>query len=153
MIFFDWSLTKYRIISELMKIYVLWNLIIFLNVKTWLVITPPPAPPPTYPQRHYHALRTKVDMVDMWRIKIAPIYDNESSKPIYLIKNRIKYLTKPLLAWYPKIIVFFKFLLENVSRRFENDYNMKLISKYLQNKVYSSSLLRVIIAYNHLPLE
>ena len=56
------------------------------------------------------------------RIKIVPIYAHESSKPISLIKRRFEYLTKALLARFSKIIMFFKFLLEKVSRRFENDY-------------------------------
>ena len=56
------------------------------------------------------------------RIKIVPIYAHESSKPISLIKRRIEYLTKALYARFSKIIMFFKFLLEKVSRRFENDY-------------------------------
>ena len=56
------------------------------------------------------------------RIKIVPIYAHESSKPISLIKRRIEYLTKALLAQFSEIIMFFQFLLENVSRRFENDF-------------------------------
>ena len=54
------------------------------------------------------------------RIKIVPIYVRESSKLIPLIKRRIEYLAKALLARFSKMM-FFKFLLENVSRRFEND--------------------------------
>ena len=55
------------------------------------------------------------------RIKIIPVYAHESSKPTSLIKRRIEYLTKALLTRFSKIIMFFKFLLEKVSRRFEND--------------------------------
>ena len=55
-------------------------------------------------------------------MKIVSVYAHELSKPISLIKRRIEYLTKALLAQFSKIIMFFKFILENVSRRFENDY-------------------------------
>ena len=55
-------------------------------------------------------------------MKIVPIFAHESSKLISLIKRRIEYLTKALLARFSKIIMFFKFPLEKVSQRFENDY-------------------------------
>ena len=50
------------------------------------------------------------------RIKIVPIYAHESSKPTSLIKRRIEYLTKALLARFVTINV------SKFSRRFENDY-------------------------------
>ena len=55
------------------------------------------------------------------RMRIVPIYAHESYKPISLIKRRIDYLTKTLLARFSKIIMFFKFLLAKVSQRFKND--------------------------------
>ena len=55
-------------------------------------------------------------------IKIVPTYDHESSKPISLIKRRIDFLTKAFLARFSKIIMFFTFLSERVSRSFENDF-------------------------------
>ena len=61
MIFFHQWLNKYTIHWQLMTIHELWNLIIFLNFKTSLVIAPPPLPRPQ-PQRYYDALRTKIDM-------------------------------------------------------------------------------------------
>ena len=89
------------------------------------------------------------------RIKIVPIYAHESSKPIPLIKRRIEYLTKALLARFSKIIKFFKFLSgKSFTAIWEwlQSWNwVFLISKYWQDRAYSGSLLRVIIAYNHLP--
>ena len=46
----------------------------------------------------------------------------QSGYPISLIKRRIEHLTKALPAQFPKIVMFFKFLLGKVSRRFENDF-------------------------------
>ena len=93
---------------------------------------PPPPPSPT--QRHYPALRTKIDMwppltnfqflfiqQNQDRFYLCP-WTHESSKSISLIKRRIEYLTKALFALFSKIIIFFQFLLENVSLRVENDY-------------------------------
>ena len=50
------------------------------------------------------------------RIKIVLIYAHVSSKPTSLIKRRIEYLTKALLARFVTINV------SKFSRRFENDY-------------------------------
>ena len=67
------------------------------------------------PQHLYHALRTKNRYVThslpifysylFNRIKIVSIYGHESSKPISLIKRRMKYLPKALLARLSKIIM------------------------------------------------
>ena len=88
-------------------------------------------------------------------IKIVPIYDHESSKPISLIKRRIDFLTKALLAQFSKITMFFKFLSEKsfmVIWEWFHSWNwVFMISKYWKDRAYSSSLLCVIIAYNHLP--
>ena len=81
------------------------------------------------------------------RIKIVPIYAHESSKPISLIKRRIEYLTKALYARFSKIIMFFKFLLEKVSRRFENDYIHEIEYSWSVNIVKTGP----IIACNHVP--
>ena len=40
------------------------------------------------------------------RIKIVPVYTHVSSKPLSLIKGRIEYLTKALLARFSKVNVF-----------------------------------------------
>ena len=103
-----------------MTIYKLWRLIIFLNFKTSLVITSPP--PPTSLSRIAYKNRYVTHPLPIFnsylfnRIKIVPIYAHES----------IEYLTKALLAQFSKIIMFFKFILENVSRRCENDYIHKI---------------------------
>ena len=110
-----------------MTIYKLWNSIIFLNFKTSLVITPR-THPQTSLSRIAYENRFVTHPLSIFssylfnRIKIVPIHAHESSKPISLIKRRIEYLTKALLARFSKIIMFLKFLLEKVSRRFENDY-------------------------------
>ena len=89
---------------------------------------PKPFPPPTSLSRISYENRYVTHPIPIFnshsfnRIKIVPIYAHESSKPISLIKRRIEYLTKALYARFSKIIMFFKFLLEKVSRRFENDY-------------------------------
>ena len=77
------------------------------------------------------------------RIKIVPIYAHESSKPISLIKRRFEYLTKALLARFSKIIMFFKFLLEKVSRRFENDYIHEIEYSWSVNIDNTGSILAV----------
>ena len=99
-----------------MTIYKLWKLIIFLNFKTSLVITPP-APPTSfsriaYKNRYVTHLLPIFNYYLFNRIKIVPIYAHES----------IDYLTIALLDQFSKIIMFFKFLLENISQQFENDY-------------------------------
>ena len=77
------------------------------------------------------------------RINIVPIYAYESSKPISLIKRRTEYLTKALLARFSKIIMFFKFLLEKVSRRFENDYIHETEYSWSVNIVKTGPILAV----------
>ena len=125
MIFFHWWLNKYTIHWQLMTIHELWNSIIFLNFKTSLVIT---TLPPTSLSRIAYENRYVTHLLPIFnsylfnRIKIVPIYAHESSKPISLIKRRIEYLTKALLVLFSKIVMIFQFLLENVSRRFENDF-------------------------------
>ena len=125
MIFFHWWLNKYTIHWQLMTIHELWNSIIFLNFKTSLVIT---TLPPTSSSRIAYENRYVTHPLPIFNsyliniIKIVPIYAHESSKPISLVKIRIEYLTQALLARFLKIIRFFKFLLEKISRRFENDY-------------------------------
>ena len=92
------------------------------------------------------SLRTKIDMWFIpyqFSIKIVPIYAHESSKPISLIKRRFEYLTKALLARFSKIIMFFKFLLEKVSRRFENDYIHEIEYSWSVNIVKIGSILAV----------
>ena len=85
--------------------------------------------PPTS-QRHYHALRTKIDMwLTPYQFSI-PTYSTESrlflSMPMNHLspyKRRIEYLTKSLLRRFSKIMLsFLKFLLEKVSLQFENGY-------------------------------
>ena len=88
---------------------------------------PPPVQPPTTLSLIVYENRYATHSLPIFnsylfnRITIVPIYAHESSKPISLIKRRIEYLTKALLARFSKIM-FFKFLLENVLPRFENDY-------------------------------
>ena len=85
------------------------------------------------------------------RIKIVPVYAHELSKPISLIKRRIEYLTKALLAQFSKIIMFFWV---SVGKSFLGIWEWNwvfLISKYWQDRTYSNSLLHVINSYNHLP--
>ena len=108
-----------------MSIRELWNSIIFLNFKASVVTTPYPKtslPRITYENRYVTHPLPIFNSYLFNRIKIVPIYAHESSKPISLIKRRIEYLTKALLAQFSEIIMFFQFLLENVSRRFENDF-------------------------------
>ena len=108
-----------------MSIRELWNSIIFLNFKASVVTTPYPKtslPRIAYENRYVTHPLPIFNSYLFNRIKIVPIYAHESSKPISLIKRRIEYLTKALLAQFSEIIMFFQFLLENVSRRFENDF-------------------------------
>ena len=108
-----------------MSIHELWNSIIFLNFKASVVTTPYPKtslPRIAYENRYVTHPLPIFNSYLFNRIKIVPIYAHESSKPISLIKRRIEYLTKALLAQFSEIIMFFQFLLENVSRRFENDF-------------------------------
>ena len=159
MIFFHQWLNKYTIRWQLMTIHELWNSIIFLNFKTSLVIT---TLPPTSLSRIAYENRYVTHLLPIFnsylfnRIKIVPIYAHESSKPISLIKRRIEYLTKAILARFSKIIMFFKFLLEKASRRFENGFIHEMKCSWSVNidktdRAYCSSLLRVTVAYNHLP--
>ena len=108
-----------------MSIHELLNSIIFLNFKASVVIAPYPTtslPRIAYENRYVTHPLPIFNSYLFNRIKIVPIYAHESSKPISLIKRRIEYLTKALLAQFSEIIMFFQFLLENVSRRFENDF-------------------------------
>ena len=114
-------LNKYAIHWKFMTTCELWNSIIVLTFKTSLVITPPSR---TH-QRHYHALPTKIDM---WSTS--------------LIKRRIEYLPKALLARCSKIILF-KFLLEKVSRWFENDYIHEIEYSWSVNMGKTGSILAV----------
>ena len=103
----------------------LWNSITFLNFKASVVTTPYPKtslPRIAYENRYVTHPLPIFNSYLFNRIKIVLIYAHESSKPISLIKRRIEYLTKALLAQFSEIIMFFQFLLENVSRRFENDF-------------------------------
>ena len=140
MIFFHRWFNKCTIHWQFITTYELWNSIIFLNFKASLVIAPapPPSPPPSPSptQRHYPALRTKIDM---WppltnsnsylfnRIKIVSIYAHEPMNYLF------EYLTKALFALFWKIITFFQFLLEKVSLRFENDYIHEIEYSWLVN--------------------
>ena len=124
-----------------------------LMVKMSLVITPPPLPPPyphtpttshiAYENRYASHPLPIFSSYLLDRIKIVPIYAHESSKPISSIKKRIKYLTKALLARFSKIIMFFKFLLEKVSRRFENDYIHEIEYSWSVNIDKTGSILAV----------
>ena len=124
MIFFHRWLNKYTIHWQFMTIYELLIWLIFLNFKTSFVITQPPTSLSriAYENRYVTHPLPIFNSYLFNRIKIVPIYAHESSKPISLIKRRIEYLTKALLAQFSEIIMFFQFLLENVSRRFENDF-------------------------------
>ena len=147
MIFFHRWLNKYAIHWQLMTIHELWNSIIFLNFKTSLVIT---TLPPTSLSRIAYENRYVTHLLPIFnsylfnRIKIVPIYAHESSKPISLIKRRFEYLTKALLARFSKIIMFFKFLLEKVSRRFENDYIHEIEYSWSVNIDKTGPILAVI---------
>ena len=149
MIFFHRWFNKCTIHWQFITTYELWNSIIFLNFKASLVIAlaPPlsPPPPPSPTQRHYPALRTKIDMwppltnfqflfiqQNQDRFYLCP-WTHELSKSISLIKKRIEYLTKALFALFSKIIMFFQFLLEKVSLRFENDYIQEIEYSWLVN--------------------
>ena len=157
MIFFYRWLNKYTIHWQSMIIHELWNLIIFLIFKTSLVLTPPYVITRIAYENRYvtHPLPIfNSNSYLFYRVKIVPIYAHESYKPITLIKRRIEYLTRTLLAQFSKIIMFFQFLLEKVSRRFDNDLIHEIEYSWSVNidkTAYSSSLLRVIIAYIHLP--
>ena len=108
-----------------MSIRELWNSIIFLNFKASVVTTPYPKtslPRIAYENRYVTHPLPIFNSYLFIRMKIVPIFAHESSKLISLIKRRIEYLTKALLARFSKIIMFFKFPLEKVSQRFENDY-------------------------------
>ena len=125
MIFFHLLLNKYTIHWQLMAIHWLWISITFLNFKTSLVITPLPH---NVIITHCIQNRYVIHLLPIFNsnlfngIKIVPTYDHESSKPISLIKRRIDFLTKAFLARFSKIIMFFTFLSERVSRSFENDF-------------------------------
>ena len=131
-----------------MTIYELWNSIIFLNFKASLVVTSSPHSPTlvsriVYENRYVtHPLPIFISYL-FKRIKIVPINARESSKPISLIKRRIEYLTKALYARFSKIIMFFKFLLEKVSRRFENDYIHEIEYSWSVNIDKTGPILRV----------
>ena len=122
-------------------------------IKTSLVITPTPSTPnphtPTSLSRIAYENRYMTHPLPIFnsylfnRIKIVPIYAHESSKPISLIKRRFEYLTKALLARFSKIIMFFKFLLEKVSRRFENDYIHEIEYSWSVNIDKTGSILAV----------
>ena len=110
-----------------MSIRELWNSIIFLNFKASVVTTPYPKtslPRIAYENRYVTHPLPIFNSYLFNRIKIVPIYAHESSKPTSFIKRRIEYSTKALLSIeYCSIFkMFFKFLLEKVSRRFGNDY-------------------------------
>ena len=112
MIFFQWWLIKYTIHWQLMTIQELWNSIIFLNFKTSSVLTPYlPASLSriAYENRYVTHFWPIFNSYLFNRIKIVPIYAHESSKPISLIKRRIEYSTKALLARFSKIIMFLMF--------------------------------------------
>ena len=78
-----------------MTIYELLNSIIFLNFKTSLVIAPETPPPP--PQRHYNALRTKIDMwltpnqavFSIWTMRLLTLIGDLSCL-IPLLRPRLK---------------------------------------------------------------
>ena len=124
MIFFHRWLNKYTIYWQFMRIYELLIWLIFLNFKTSFVITQPPTSLSriAYENRYVTYPLPIFNSHLFNRIKIVSIYVHESSKPISLIKRRIDYLFKALLARFSKIIMFFKFLLGKVSRQFENDF-------------------------------
>ena len=131
MIFFHrWlNKNKYTIHWQLMTIHELWNSIIFLNFKTSLVlITYLPASLSRIACENRHVTHPLpiFNSCLFSRIKIVPVYAHESSKLISLIKRRIEYLTKVRLARFSKIIMIFQFLLEKISRRFENDFTHKI---------------------------
>ena len=110
-----------------MTIYEPWNSVIFMNFKMSFVITPlhhrrMSLSRIVYENRHVTHPLPIFNSFLFNRIKIVPSYAHESSKPISLIKRRIGYLTKALFARFSKIIMFFKFLSEEVSWRFENDF-------------------------------
>ena len=132
-----------------MSIRELWNLIIFLNFKASVVTTPYPKtslPRIAYENRYVTHPLPIFNSYLFNRIKIVPIYAHESSKPISLIKRRIEYLTKALLAWFSKVIMFFKFPLEKVSRRFENDFIHKFEYSWLVNIDKTGPILAVYSA-------
>ena len=149
MIFFHRWFNKCTIHWQFITNYELWNSIIFLNFKASLVIalapSPSPPPPPSPTQRHYPALRTKIDMwppltnfqflfiqQNQDRFYLCP-WTHELFKSISLIKKRIEYLTKALFALFSKIIMFFQFLLEKVSLWFENGYIHEIEYSWLVN--------------------
>ena len=113
---------------------------------------PPPIQPPTTLSLIVYENRYATHSLPIFnsylfnRIKIVPIYAHESSKPISLIKRRIEYLTKALLAWFSKIIMFFKFPLEKVSRRFENDFIHEFEYSWLVNIDKTGPILAVYSA-------
>ena len=132
MIFFHRWFNNCTIHWQFITTYELWNSIILLNFKASLVIDPAPTPSPQPPT--VAPPTSKIDMLppltnfqllfiqqNQNRFYLCP-WTHESSKPISLIKRRIEYVTKALFALFSKIIIFFQFLLENVSPRFENDY-------------------------------
>ena len=96
--------------------------------------TPLPPPPPT---PHFPTSLSRLEYENRYvtqplpifnsylfnRIKIIPIYANESSKPISLIKRRIQYLTKALFPRFSRIIIInICVSVGKVSLRFEKDY-------------------------------
>ena len=128
MIFFHWWLNKCIIHCQFMTIYELWNSIIFLNFKTSLVTTSLPSPPHprtslsriAYENRYVTHPLPIFNSYLFIRMKIVPIFAHESSKLISLIKRRIEYLTKALLARFSKIIMSFDFCCE----KFHSDLRM-----------------------------
>ena len=124
-------------------------------IKTSLVITLTPSTPsphtPTSLSRIVYENRYKTHHLSIFnsylfnRTKIVPIYAHESSKPTSFIKRRIEYSTKALLSIeYCSIFkMFFKFLLEKVSRRFENDYIHEIEYSWSVNIDKTGSILAV----------
>ena len=109
----------------------LWTLKIDNFSEFQNVISDNPTPPP--PSRHPRTLFSRIAHKNRYvthpftNFQFLHIQQNQdcshqSSEAISLIKRRIEYLTKALLARFSKIIMFFKFPLEKVSQRFENDY-------------------------------
>ena len=132
-----------------MSIRELWNSIIFLNFKASVVTTPYPKtslPRIAYENRYVTHPLPIFNSYLFNKIKIVPIYVHVSSNPISLIKRTIEYLTKVLLAWFSKIIIF-KFLLKRVSRQFENDFIHEIEYSWSVNIDKKGPILAVYCVY------
>ena len=133
MIFFHQWLNKYTIHWQFMKIYELWNSIIFLNFKASLVIIPCPHPPTSLSRIAYENRYVTHPLTISF-----PTYSTESRLFLSLPMNHLRsylwskeefeYLTKAFLPRSSKIItILFQV---SVGRKFHDNLRMITFMKF-----------------------